>query len=90
MQRIQQIMKRYNHDGVPMPMVEDAEGYWVTYDDHNQTVLDSNKLVEKSWRARNSLALVDEIKLEKMHDIIVGLSAVSFIAISILIFIGLS
>lgn len=83
-------MKRYNHDGVPMPMVEDAEGYWVTYDDHNQTVLDSNKLVEKSWRARNSLALVDEIKLEKMHDIIVGLSAVSFIAISILIFIGLS
>ena len=83
-------MKRYNHDGVPMPMVEDAEGYWVTYDDHNQTVLDSNKLVEKSWRARNSLAIVDEIKLEKMHDIIVGLSAVSFIAISILIFIGLS
>ena len=83
-------MKRYNHDGVPMPMVEDKDGYWVTYDDHNQTVLDSNKLVEKSWRARNSLALVDEIKLEKMHDIIVGLSAVSFIAISILIFIGLS
>jgi hypothetical protein len=73
-----------------MPMVEAPDGYWVTYDDHNQTVLDSNKLVEKSWRARNSLAIVDEIKLEKMHDIIVGLSAVSFIAISLLIFIGLS
>ena len=83
-------MKRYNHDGLPMPMVEAPDGYWVTYDDHNQTVLDSNKLVEKSWRARNSLAVVDEIKIEKMHDIIVGLSAVSFIAISILIFIGLS
>ena len=83
-------MKRYNHDGLPMPMVEAPDGYWVTYDDHNQTVLDSNKLVEKSWRSRDSLALADDIKLEKMHDIIVGLSAVSFIAISILIFIGLS
>lgn len=83
-------MKRYNQKDGIYPMVEAPDGYWVTYDDHNQTVLDSNKLVEKSWRARNSLAIVDEIKLEKMHDIIVGLSAVSFIAISILIFIGLS
>jgi len=83
-------MKRYNQQGGPYPMTEDKDGYWVTYDDHNQTVLDSNKLVEKSWRARNSLAVVDEIKLEKLQDIIVGLSAVSFIAISLLIFIGLS
>lgn len=80
-------MKRYNHDGVPMPMVEAPDGYWVTYDDHNQTVLDSNKLVEKSWRARNSLAVVDEIKLEKMHDIIVGLSIALFVAVAALLFI---
>jgi hypothetical protein len=83
-------MKRYNHDGIPMPMVEAPEGYWVTYEDYNQSMLDNNKLVEKSWRARNSLAVVDEIKLEKMHDIIVALSAVCFVSISLLIFIGLS
>lgn len=80
-------MKRYNHDGLPMPMVEHPEGYWVTYDDHNQSVLDSNKLVEKSWRARDTLAVADEIKLEKLQDIVVGLSVVCFITISALLFI---
>ena len=83
-------MKRYNHDGLPMPMVEAPDGYWVTYDDHNQTVLDSNKLVEKSWIARDSLAIVDDIKMEKMCNVVIALSAVCFVSISILIFIGLS
>ena len=80
-------MKRYNHDGLPMPMVEHPEGYWVTYDDYNRSMLDNNKLVEKSWRARDTLALADEIKLEKMQDIIVGLSVALFVAVASLLFI---
>jgi hypothetical protein len=83
-------MKRYNHDGVPMPMVEDKDGYWVTYEDYIQNVLDNNKLVEKSWRARDGLASVNDEKVEKLQHYIVCLSVVSFVAIAILIFIGLS
>lgn len=83
-------MQRYNHEGVPMPMVVDKDGYWVTYEDYIQSVLDNNKLVEKSWRARDSLASVNDEKVEKLQHYIVCLSVVSFVAIAILIFIGLS
>jgi tetrahydromethanopterin S-methyltransferase subunit B len=79
-------MKRYNHDGVPMPMVEDKDGYWITYEDYNQSVLDSNKLVEKSWRARDSLSVVSDQKIEKLQNIIVGLSIGLWVAVVALLF----
>lgn len=83
-------MKRYNQKDGIYPMVEDKDGYWVTYEDYNRCILDNNKLVEKSWRARDSLASVNDEKVEKLQHYIVRLSVVSFVAISILIFIGLS
>lgn len=83
-------MKRYNQKDGIYPMIEALDGYWVTYDQHNQSVLDANKLVEKSWRARDSLALTDDIQMEKMCNVIVVLSIVCFVTISILFFIGLS
>ena len=79
-------MKRYNHDGVPMPMVEDKDGYWITYEDYNQSVLDSNKLVEKSWRARVSLSVASDQKIEKLQNIIVGLSIGLWVAVVALLF----
>jgi hypothetical protein len=79
-------MKRYNHDGVPMPMVEDKDGYWITYEDYNQSVLDSNKLVEKSWRARDSLSVVSDQKIEKLQNIIVGLSIGLWVVVVALLF----
>ena len=79
-------MKRYNHDGIPMPMVEDKDGYWITYEDYNQSVLDSNKLVEKSWRARDSLSAATEQKIEKFQDIIIVLSVVTFCVSAALLF----
>jgi hypothetical protein len=80
-------MKRYNHDGVPMPMVEDKDGYWVTYEDYNRSTLDNNKLVEKSWRARDTQALINEEKVEKLQNTIVGLSIGLFAAVVTLLFI---
>jgi hypothetical protein len=80
-------MKRYNHDGVPMPMVEDKDGYWVTYEDYNRSMLDNNKLVEKSWRARDTQSLINDEKVEKLQDIIVGLSIALFAAVVTLLFI---
>jgi hypothetical protein len=80
-------MKRYNCKHGPVDMIEEVDGYWVTYDDYNRSMLDNNKLVEKSWRARDTLAVADEIKLEKLQDIVVGLSVVCFITISTLLFI---
>jgi hypothetical protein len=80
-------MKRYNHDGVPMPMVEDKDGYWVTYEDYNRSMLDNNKLVEKSWRARDTQALINEEKVEKLQNTIVGLSIGLFAAVVTLLFI---
>jgi hypothetical protein len=79
-------MKRYNHDGVPMTMVEDKDGYWITYEDYNQSVLDSNKLVEKSWRARDSLSVVSDQKIEKLQNIIVGLSIGLWVVVVALLF----
>jgi hypothetical protein len=80
-------MKRYNHDGVPMPMVEDKDGYWVTYEDYNRSMLDNNKLVEKSWRARDTQSLINDEKVEKLQNIIVGLSIGLFAAVVTLLFI---
>lgn len=80
-------MKRYNHDGVPMPMVEDKDGYWVTYEDYNRSMLDNNKLVEKSWRARDTQSLINDEKVEKLQNTIVGLSIGLFAAVVTLLFI---
>ena len=80
-------MKRYNHDGVPMPMVEDKDGYWVTYEDYIRSILDNNKLVEKSWRARDTQSLINDEKVEKLQNIIVGLSIGLFAAVVTLLFI---
>ena len=80
-------MKRYNHDGVPMPMVEDKDGYWVTYEDYNRSMLDNNKLVEKSWRARDTQSLINDEKVEKLQNTIVGLSIALFAAVVTLLFI---
>jgi tetrahydromethanopterin S-methyltransferase subunit B len=80
-------MKRYNCKHGPVDMIEEADGYWVTYDEYNQSMLDNNKLVEKSWRSRDSLAIADGIKEEKLQDIIVGLSIALFAAVVTLLFI---
>jgi hypothetical protein len=86
-------MKRYNHDGVPMPMVEDNEGYWVTYEDYNQSLLDCNKLVEKSWRAssvnKENTQFIHEEEIQKLWNIIITLSIVTFSLVSILFFTAL-
>lgn len=75
-------MKRYNHEGLPMPMVEDPNGYWVTYEDYNQHTLDCNKIVEKAWRANSDNREVrDKLHLDQidsLRNIIVMLSIVVF------------
>ena len=83
-------MKRYNHEGGPYPMTEDKDGYWITYDDYNQSVLDANKLVEKSWRARDSQSIRNDSKIGHLHDVIVGLSVALFVAVVSLVFVGMA
>jgi hypothetical protein len=68
-------------------MIEEADGYWVTYDDYNRSTLDNNKLVEKSWRARDTQALINEEKVEKLQNTIVSLSIGLFAAVVTLLFI---
>jgi hypothetical protein len=68
-------------------MIEEADGYWVTYEDYNRSTLDNNKLVEKSWRARDTQALINEEKVEKLQNTIVGLSIGLFAAVVTLLFI---
>ena len=68
-------------------MIEEADGYWVTYEDYNRSTLDNNKLVEKSWRARDTQALINEEKVEKLQNTIVGLSIGLFAAVITLLFI---
>ena len=63
-------MKRYNCKHGPVDMIEEADGYWVTYEDYNRSTLDNNKLVEKSWRARDTQALINEEKVEKLQNTI--------------------
>jgi hypothetical protein len=78
-------MKRYNHDGVPMPMVEDANGYWVTYEDYNLLSLECNKKVERIFAANaaneNKTPETSE-QIDLLHNIIVVLSIISFGAVS--------
>jgi hypothetical protein len=80
-------MKRYNCKHGPVDMIEEADGYWVTYEDYNRSTLDNNKLVEKSWRARDTQALINEEKVEKLQNTIVGLSIGLFAAVVTLLFI---
>lgn len=80
-------MKRYNCKHGPVDMIEEVDGYWVTYDDYNRSTLDNNKLVEKSWRARDTQALINEEKVEKLQNDIVGLSIGLFAAVVTLLFI---
>ena len=68
-------------------MVEDKDGYWVTYEDYNRSMLDNNKLVEKSWRARDTQSLINDEKVEKLQNTIVGLSIGLFAAVVTLLFI---
>ena len=82
-------MKRYNCTNGPVEMTEDKDGYWVTYEDYNQSVLDANKLVEKSWGARDSQSIRNASKVDHLHDVIVGLSAALFISVASLIFMGM-
>lgn len=81
------MIKRYNHKDLPKEMEECVDGYWVTYEDYNRSTLDNNKLVEKSWRARDSQQLVNEGELEKLHDTIIMLSVSLFVSVAILLFI---
>jgi hypothetical protein len=80
-------MKRFNCKHGPVDMIEDVNGYWITYDDYNRSILDNNKLVEKSWRARDTQTLVNEEKVEKLQNTIVGLSIGLFAAVVTLLFI---
>jgi len=68
-------------------MIEEADGYWVTYEDYNRSMLDNNKLVEKSWRARDTQSLINDEKVEKLQNTIVGLSIGLFAAVVTLLFI---
>jgi hypothetical protein len=83
-------MKRYNHDGLPMPMIEDKDGYWVTFNDYNNSLLDCNKLVEKAWQAniynREQQAMINSAQVESLRNIIVMLSFVSFSAFATILF----
>jgi len=83
-------MKRYNCVNGPVDMEEDKDGYWITYDEYTQSVLDSNKLVEKSWRSRDSQSIRNNSKIDHLHDVIVGLSVALFVSLSFLIFIGMT
>jgi len=83
-------MKRFDQIGGPYPMAETPNGYWITYDSYNQSVLDANKLVEKSRRARDNQASSYTSKLEHLHNIIIVLSVTLFATVASLIFIGLT
>jgi hypothetical protein len=83
-------MKRYNCVNGPVDMEEDKDGYWITHEEHTQSVLDANKLVEKSWRARDSQSIRNASKVDHLHDVIVGLSVALFVSVASLIFIGMT
>ena len=83
-------MKRYNCVNGPVDMTEDKDGYWITYDEYAQSVLDSNKLVEKSWRARDSQSIRNTSKIDHLHDVIVALCVALFVTSASLIFIGMT
>ena len=89
-------MKRYNHDGIPMPMVEDKNGYWVTFDEHNFTILEHIKQDELKWAKHNKqlssttdASAEDALLIIQMRKIIVGMSVITFSAVSFFIFIWL-
>ena len=78
-------MKRYNQQGGPYPMIEDKDGYWVTYEDYNLLNLDCNKKVERIFAAKalneNKDPDISE-QIDLLHKIIVILSIISFGAVS--------
>jgi hypothetical protein len=86
-------MKRYNHDGIPMPMVEDKTGYWVTFEDHNHTILEHIKQDELKW-AKHTKQLSsttdareeDLLLINQMRKIIIGMSIVTFAALALFFF----
>jgi hypothetical protein len=83
-------MKRYNHDGIPMPMIESTTGYWVTYEDYERLSLDYNKVIDRNWQNSNDIHLrtsqANEELLEKKNHIIIVLSTILFGCIAALLF----
>jgi hypothetical protein len=86
-------MKRYNHDSIPMPMVEDKNGYWVTYEDHNHDILEHIKQDELKWAKHNkqlssttNAREEDLLLIHQMRKIIIGMSIATFAALALFFF----
>lgn len=82
-------MKRYNGKNGYPEMEENPHGHWVTYYDFQLELLNHNKSADRNWESscctRDKFIAEYEDLLSKQQNIIVGLSAVLFLIVGILI-----
>lgn len=75
-------MKRYNVSGMPVQFDEVLNGYWIKYDDYEQSLLENNKSASRMWdsemRYKETIDGQYSEKLEKQQHIIIILSVACF------------